>query len=118
VKEIKARLKKAKEITDYEKSLLDSGKDYTRFEIQIRNVGKNLKEISDDPISLASYFDRLEFIKTDGNEIHGIMQFIYRLINRKFRKQIEELKDIELIEKIKANYKANVIDWLREKEPF
>jgi hypothetical protein len=118
IKEIKARLKKGNQITGYEKGLLDSGKDYTRFEVQIRSVKKNLKEIADDPLSLASYFDRLEFIKTDGNETHGIMQFIYRLINRKFRKQIEELRDMDLIEKIKATYRSNVIDWFSEKEPF
>ena len=63
VKEIRARKKKGKEITEYEKSLLDSGKEWTRFEIQIRSVKKNLQEIADDPLSLASYFDRLEFIK-------------------------------------------------------
>ena len=118
VKEIKARLKKRNQITDYERGLLDSGKDWTRFEIQIRSVGKNLKEIENDPLSLSSYFDRLEFIKTTGGETHGIMQFIYRFINRKFRKQIEELRDSDLIEKIKATYKSNVLDWFREKEPF
>jgi hypothetical protein len=117
-KEIKARLKKGHEITEYEKGLLDSGKDYTRFEIQIRNIKKNLREIADDPLSLAFYFDRLEFIKTNGDETHGVMQFIYRFINRKFRKQIEEMKDSDLIEKIKAIYKSNVIDWFSEKEPF
>jgi hypothetical protein len=118
VKEIKARLRKDTEITYYERGLLDSGKDWTRFEIQIRSIKKNLKEIADDPLSLASYFDKLEFIKTNGEETHGIMQFIYRFINRKFRKQIEELKDSDLIEKIKATYKSNVLDWFREKEPF
>jgi hypothetical protein len=118
VREIKYRKKKGYEITEYEKGLLDSGKYWTRFEIQIRSVRKNLKEIADDPISLSSYFDRLEFIKTNGEETHGIMQFIYRLINRKFRKQIEELKDSDLIEKIKATYKSNVIDWFSGKEPF
>jgi hypothetical protein len=118
IKEIKARLRKGKEITEYEKGLLNSGKEYARFEIQIRGVKKNLREIADDPISFVSHFDRLEFIKTGGNETQGIMQFIYRLINRKFRKQIEELRDIDLIENIKAAYKANIADWFREKEPF
>jgi hypothetical protein len=118
VKEIKARLRKDIEMTDYERGLLDSGKEYTRFEVQIRGLKKNLKEIVDDPLSLVSYFDKLEFIKTNGDETHGIMQFIYRLINRKFRKQLDEFKDIDLIEKIKAAYRSNVLDWFSEKEPF
>ena len=35
VEEIKARLRKGVEITDYEKGLVESGKIYTRFEVQI-----------------------------------------------------------------------------------
>lgn len=118
IKEIKSRQKKGKEITEYEKGLINSGKDWTRFEIQIRSVNKNLKEIADNPLSLDSYFDRLEFIKTNADETHGIMQFIYRFINRKFRKQIEELRDNDLIERIKDTYRKNVIEWFTEKEPF
>jgi hypothetical protein len=38
VKEIKNRVKSDKEIIEYEKYLLESGKGYTRFEIQIRKV--------------------------------------------------------------------------------
>ena len=118
VKEIRARIRKGKEITEYEKRLLDSGKEWTRFEIQIRSVKKNLKEIVDDPLSLASYFDRLEFIKTNRDETNGILQFIYRFINRKFRKEIEELRDKDLIERIKDTYRRNVTDWFTKKEPF
>ena len=118
VKEIKNRLKKRYEVTDYEKSLIDSKKEWTRFEIQIRSVKKNLEEIANDPLSLASYFDRLEIIKTNTDETNGILQFIYRFINRKFRKQIEELKDNDLIERIKDTYRKNVIEWFSEKEPF
>jgi hypothetical protein len=118
VKEIKYRKGKGKEITAYEKCMLESGKNYTRFEIQIRSVSKNLKEIADDPLSLACYFDKLEFIKTNGDETHGILQFMYRFINRKFRKQIEELRDNDLIQMIKDIYGKNVTEWFAEREPF
>lgn len=118
VAEIKHRKKKGYEITEYEKGLLDSGKNWTRFEIQIRGVKKNLREVLDDPFSFASYFDRLEIIKNNGEETHGIMQFLYRFINRKFRKEIEELKDRDLIGGLKDIYKSSVTEWNREKEPF
>ena len=118
VKEIKYRKKRGHTITEYEKGLLESGKKWTRFEIQIRGVRKNLREIADDPFSLASYFDRLEIIKTNGDETHGIMQFIYRFINRKFRKEIESLKDHDLIEQLKDIFKSDVAAWFAEKEPF
>jgi len=118
VKEIRTREKKGQEITGYEKSLLESGKEYTRFEIQIRSVKKNLKDIADDPVSLAPYFDKLEFIKTNGDETHGILHFIYRFVNRKFRKQIEEMRDNDLIERMKDTYRKNVTDWFSEKESF
>jgi hypothetical protein len=117
VKEIRTR-SKYQEITAYEKSVLESRKEWTRFEIQIRRIGKNLKELSDNPLSLSSYFDRLEFIRTDCYETHGIMQFIHRLVNRKFRKQIEELKNTDLIERIKDTYNATTIEWFKDREPF
>ncbi len=118
VKEIRYRKKKGHTITEYENGLLESGKKWTRFEIQIRGVKKNLREIADDPLSLASYFDRLEIIKTNGDDTHGIMQFIYRFINRKFRKEIESLRDHDLIEQLKDAFQSNVTAWFAEKEPF
>lgn len=118
VKEIKSCLRKDKPITEYEKGLLESGKDWTRFEIQIRSPKMALQDLKDNPVRLASYFDRLEFIKSESNEPHGIMHFIYRLINRKYRKQIEQLKDNDIVEKIKERYISNVKEWFKEKEPF
>jgi hypothetical protein len=118
VKEIKARLKKGKEISEYEKGLLESDKKWTRFEIEIKKPKKTLKDIIDNPESFASYFDRLEFFNHAGNENSGIMQIMYKNINRKFRKQLEELKDSHLVEKIKAQYIESVTKWLTPKEPF
>ena len=118
VKEIKAKLKKGKEISEYEKGLLESGKKWTRFEIEIRNPNMTLKDLIDNYESLASYFDRLEFFKHDGNEKSGIMQILYKNINRKFRKQLEELKDNNLVEKIKATYIESVTKWIESNESF
>jgi hypothetical protein len=118
VKEIKARKKNGRDITEYEQALLDSGKNWTRFEIQIRGAKKNLREVLNDPFSFVSYFDRMEIIKNSGDDTHGIMQFLYRFINRKFRKEIESLKNNDLIEVIKDIYISSVTEWLREKEPF
>lgn len=117
-KEIKSRLRKGETITEYEEDILDSKKSCIRFEIQIRTPKMTLQELKEKAVSLASYFDRLEFIRSDGNEPQGIMHFLLRLINRKFRKQIEELKNNDLIERIKDIYRSNVIEWFSEKEPF
>ena len=117
-KEIKARLKKKNGITQYEKELLETGKSWIRFEIQIRNVKMTLQDLVNNPASLSSYFDRLEFLRVDGNESDGVMQFMYRLINRKHRKEMEYLKNTDLVEKIKAVYISNVLKWFAEKEPF
>ena len=118
VKEIKSRIKKGERITKYEKGLLESGKSYVRFEVEIRNVKKNLQTLKDDPLSLVQYFDRLEFFKLDAIEPCGIMQYMYPLVNRKFRKQLEEFNDVDLVERIKAQCKKSLIEWFREKEPF
>ena len=118
VKEIKNSIKKGEHITEYEKGLLESGKSYVRFEVEIRNIKKNLKTLRDDPLSLVPYFDRLEFFKLDAIKPCGIMQYMYPLVNRKFRKQLEEFKDVDLIERIKAQCKKSLIEWFREKEPF
>jgi hypothetical protein len=55
VKEIKEQSEHAG-ITEYERGLLESGKNHTRFEVQIRNTKKTLEEVADDPLSFASYF--------------------------------------------------------------
>jgi len=118
VKEIKAKLKKGKEISEYENGLLESGKKWTRFEIEVKKPNMTLKDMIDNYESLASYFDRLEFFKHDDNEKSGIMQIMYKNINRKFRKQLEELKDNNLVEKIKAKYIESVTKWIASEEPF
>lgn len=117
-KEIKARLRKGQAITPYERYLLESGKTWIRFEIQIGNVKMTLQDLVNDPASLASYFDRLEFLSIDGNEPASVMQYLYRLIPRKYRNEMEHLKDNALVEKIKSTYISDVLKWFQYREPF
>jgi hypothetical protein len=116
IKEIISRLRKGNVITQYEKGLLETGKSWIRFEIQKRNTKMTLQDLVNNPEVLASYFDRLEFLKLDGNEAYGVMQFAYRLINRKNRKEMEQLKDNDIVERIKERYLLKVTEWIGE--PF
>jgi hypothetical protein len=116
--EIKVRLKKKNGITQYEKELLETGKSWIRFEIQIRNIKMTLQDMVNNATSLSSYFERLEFLRLDGNESQSVMQFMYRLINRKYRKEMEHFKNNDLVEKIKGVYISNTSKWFAEKEPF
>jgi len=116
--EIKYRLKKDIKVTEEEKSLLESCKDLTRFEVSKGRPRINLEELKEDPLMLVSFFDRLNFIQLSCSNPCGVMQFMYKQVNRKFRKQLEALQDMNLLEKIKENYTADVIKWFDLKEPF
>jgi hypothetical protein len=48
----------------------------------------------------------------------GVMQIMYKQVNRKFRKQLEALQDMKLLEKIKETYISDVIQWFELEEPF
>ena len=101
-----------------EKTLLESFKDLTRFEVAISRPKINLKQLKENPIGLVSYFDRLNFIELSCSNPCGVMQIMYKQVNRKFRKQLEALRDVKLLEKIKETYLSDVIQWFTEKEPF
>lgn len=118
VDEIKYRLKKKMKVTEGEKRLLDLHQELTRFEVAVSSPKMNLKQLKENPVRLASYFDRLNFIKIGCNNPCGIMQIMYKQVNRKFRKQMEALQDMHLLEKIKETYIADVIQWFDLKEPF
>jgi Phage replication protein CRI len=119
VKEIKYRQNKGYEITDYEKSLLESGKGYTRFEIQIRTQRKTLGAIVSDPSAFASYFNRLEIFNFTENEGNGVLQSLYKYINRKFRAELEKYRNRDIVETIKNQYVTSVTEWFDpSKEPF
>ncbi|HXX53455.1 MAG TPA: phage/plasmid replication protein, partial [Thermodesulfovibrionales bacterium] len=118
VKEIKGH-HKYDGVTEYERELLDSGKSCTRFEVQIRNVRKTLQDVVDDPLRFGSYFDRLEFFKLQGNNDSGVLQVLYKHMNRKFRNELEVYRDRELEALLKERYVEGVMYWFNEvKEPF
>ena len=112
VKEIKARMKKGRQITDYEKSLVESGKSYTRFEIQMKVPDKTLGGLKESALELDSYFDRLEVFAFPDNDGNGILQIMSKYINRKFRSDLEVYRNYALVEKIKEQYRDGVQKWL------
>ncbi|MBA4371519.1 MAG: hypothetical protein C0402_01515 [Thermodesulfovibrio sp.] len=119
IDEIKARLKRGKAITPYEQALLVSGKSYTRFEIQLRNIKRNLADIAANPQMYASQFDRLEIFDFGKNEGAGVLQTLYKYINRKFRKELEKYRDQDISSLIKNTYMDGVTGWFdSSKEPF
>lgn len=110
---------KEEEFTDYERQMVASGKQYTRFEVQIRKGKKTLRELIDDPVSLASYFDRLEFFDFKDQEAVGVLQIVMKYVNRKFRKELERYRNHELSKDIKERYAASIKEWFRPgEEPF
>jgi hypothetical protein len=118
IKEIKARFKKGMGITEYERGLLDSGKSYTRFEIEIRGKKITLQELAQDPFRFAEYFNRLEVFDFGDNEGSGVLHVLYKYVNRKYRKDLERYKDHRLVEDLKERFRSSVGEWFSEKEPF
>ncbi len=117
-KEIKSRLKKGWDITQYEKDLLESGKEHTRFEIQKRHIGLKLDQLPAAAEGLASYFDRLEFFDLKVDCACTVMQYLHRQINRKFRAELEKFKDMQIVPELKHRYIQSVREWFTSKEPF
>jgi len=118
IAEIKNRIRKHKEITAYEQHLLDSGKEYTRFEIQKRTDNLNLKKLTENFEELSSYFDRIEFFSLQENCSCSVMQFLYKQINRKFRNNLECFKNLQIIPDLKDRYIKSAREWFSLKEPF
>jgi hypothetical protein len=116
--EIRYRLKKDMKVTEGEKMLLESHSELTRFEVAVSRPNMNLKKLKENPINLAPHFDRLNFIQMSCCSPCGVMQAMYKQVNRKFRKQLEALQDMKLLEKIKEKYISDVIEWFESEEPF
>jgi hypothetical protein len=54
-----------------------------------------------------------------GNRGSGILQILYKYINRKFRNELEVHRDRDLETLIKGKYAEGVMDWFNDaKEPF
>ncbi|MFZ3136720.1 MAG: hypothetical protein WA126_04915 [Thermodesulfovibrionales bacterium] len=116
--EIKNRIKKDLKVAEGEKTLLESFKDLTRFEVAISRPKINIRQLKENPLGLVSYFDRLNFIELSCSNPCGVMQIMYKQVNRKFRKQLEALRNVNLVAQIKETYISDVTEWFKEREPF
>ena len=118
-KEISARLKKGGDVSESEMEILKSGKQITRFEIQIRSYKGTLKDVAADPVSLASYFDRIHFYNfEDDGKIASIggLQLLFSKIPRKNRAVFEEFKDNNLETQVRTEYITSVREWFEGKD--
>ena len=118
-KEISARLKKGGDVSESEMEILKSGKQITRFEIQIRSYKGTLKDVAADPVSLASYFDRIHFYNfEDDGKIASIggLQLLFSKIPRKNRAVFEEFKDKNLETQVRTEYITSVREWFEGKD--
>lgn len=114
IKEIKYRLKKGQEVIAYEKALFESDKQVTRFEIAVKPERMTLEDVVNDPISLASYFDKLRFYNfEDDDKIASLggLQFLFSQMRREKRTALEKFKDTDLEALVKANYISSIREW-------
>lgn len=118
-KEISARLKTGGDVSESEIEILKSGKQITRFEIQIRSYKGTLKDVAADPVNLVSYFDRLQFynFEDDGKiAALGGLQLLFSKIPRKNRTVFETFKDKDIEAQIRTNYITSVREWFEGKD--
>jgi hypothetical protein len=118
IKELKYKIGKGYKPTEYEKALIGSRKEVVRFEVQKRANKMTLKGLPEKAVNVISYFDRMDFFNLNENEFPAIMHNLYRLIPRKYRKELERYKESSLINKIKERCKAGIQEWFIDKEPF
>ncbi len=114
IKEIKARARKGGDVTDCELEMLSSGKQITRFEIQIRGYKGTLKDVVNNPVGLASYFDKLQFYDMKDDEKIASMGGLQRLMSRiprKYRVEYETFRNEEIQAQIRNNYISSVKEW-------
>lgn len=118
-KEIYARIKMGGDLSEWDEEILKSGKQITRFEIQIRGYKGTLKDVAADPVSLVSYFDRLQFYNfEDDGKIASIggLQLLFSKIPRKNRVVFETFKDKDIEEQVRNNYITSVREWFEGKD--
>lgn len=102
------------DITDYEKEIVESGKVVTRIEIQVRSPKKTLKDVADDPASLVSYFDKIEFYNFEDNGIiagMGGLQILMSKVRREHRKAFETFKDEVLRGLLRDNFIKSITEF-------
>ena len=118
-KEISARLKTEGDVSESEMEILKSGKQITRFEIQIRSYKGTLKDVAADPVSLVSYFDRIQFYNFEDYckiAALGGLHLLLSKIPRKNRAVFEKFKDKDIEVQIRTNYITSVKEWFERKD--
>jgi len=97
-------------LTENEMNMMN-GKPITRFSIELGNLKMNLLELENNPIQLASYFNRFKFYNFEDDENinrMGGFQLLMSKIRREHRKSLEKYKDKELERLIKKNFKSSI----------
>jgi hypothetical protein len=75
--------------------------------------------IADDPASFASYYDRLEFFEFQDKNGAGVLQVLYKYVNRKFRNELERYRNYKIVDDIKERFMTSTMEWFkRDEEPF
>lgn len=119
-REILYRQRKGWNITEWEKNIVASGKQITRFEIQLSKYNGCLKDVENDPVSLVSHFDRIRFYDFEDKEKIGSMAgglyFLMTKINRKLRTKLDDFRSQDLEMMMKGNYIESVQEWFQRKE--
>ena len=118
-KQLLHKVSKGKELTKWERDIVENKKFITSFSIEIRNSGMNLQDIADDPKQLASYFDRFKFYNFEDDENinrMGGFQLLISKIRREHRKSLEKYKDKELERLIKKNFKSSINQWFKKEK--
>jgi len=116
-KEIMYRFKHGKQINDQDVEIYVSGKQITRFEIEIRNYKGTLKNVFDDFLGLVSYFDRIKFYSLEDDDKIASMGGLQRLMSRiprKYRAEYDENKDKELESLVRDNFIKSMKAWIEE----
>ncbi len=105
-----------KQIYDQDVEMYLSGKQITRFEIEIRNFKGTLKNVFDGPLGLVSYFDRLKFYNLEDDDKIASMGGLQRLMSRiprKYRAEYDKYKDKELEALVRDNFIKSLKAWLK-----
>lgn len=116
-KEIRARQKKKADLTKWEEEILIDKKQITRIEVAVKRPGLNLEELVNDPASLVSYLERLEFFNLeDDRNISAVggLQMIMRNTRREFRNALKEFTDGRLKKLIREDYLEGVKNWFSD----
>ncbi len=113
------KVAKRKELTKWERDILRKNESITRFSIEIRNFGRSLLDIANDPKQLVNYFDRFKFYNFEDDELIpklGGLQILMSKIRREHRKEFEKFKDKELEALIKGNFLFAIDQWFKEEK--